>query len=135
LKQLPKTPFKIMKLTILLVFIFSLSIQAQTPAVQHLQPADFVAKLKATKNAQMLDVRTPEEWAQGKLASANCANFMDSSFKQQLEKLDKSKPVFVYCAAGGRSTKASKILEEAGFKQIFNLQGGGFKDLSAAQIK
>ncbi|MEZ4900830.1 MAG: rhodanese-like domain-containing protein [Spirosomataceae bacterium] len=50
-------------------------------------------------------------------------NFMDADFKQQVEKLDKNKPVFVYCAAGGRSTKASQILKEAGFKTIYNLQG------------
>ncbi len=62
-------------------------------------------------------------------------NFMDADFKQQVEKLDKNKPVFVYCAVGGRSAKASQILKESGFKVIYNLQGGGYADLAKEGIK
>ncbi|MCU0338250.1 MAG: rhodanese-like domain-containing protein [Spirosomaceae bacterium] len=125
-----------MKSLFTLLFVaISIASCAQSGATQHLVPQEFIAKLKATKNAQLLDVRTPEEWNQGKIASSTCINYNSADFAQQVQKLDKNKPVFVYCAVGGRSTKATKILEQAGFKQIFNLTGGGYKDLATAQVK
>ena len=62
-------------------------------------------------------------------------NFNDADFKQQVEKLNKNKPVFVYCAAGGRSGKAAPLLQAAGFKYVYNLIGGGYKDLAGAGLK
>lgn len=106
--------------------------QAQTA---NLSPQEFIAKVKTTKDAQLLDVRTPQEWEAGKIASSKCINYNDAAFKQQIEKLDKNKPVFVYCAAGGRSSKAAPILQQAGFKYIYNLTGGGYKDLANAGVK
>jgi phage shock protein E len=130
--QLNATSMKIRFLFILFIFVLSLGVsKAQT----NLSSQEFVAKIKETKNAQLLDVRTPQEWATGKVASSNCINFNDAAFKQQIEKLDKNKPVFVYCAAGGRSSKAAPILKEAGFKYIYNLTGGGYKDLEKAGLK
>ncbi len=124
-----KTLFSI--LVFACIIVLSHSIQAQ----ENLAPKAFIQKLKTTPNAQLLDVRTPNEWNAGKIASSKCMNFMDADFKQQVEKLDKNKPVFVYCAAGGRSTKASQILKDAGFKLIYNLQGGGYADLAKEGIK
>jgi rhodanese-related sulfurtransferase len=118
---------------ILYFLVGSLSIcKAQTTT---LTPQEFIAKAKTTKNAQLLDVRTPQEWEAGKIASSNCINVNDATFKQQIEKLDKNKPVFVYCAIGGRSSKAAPILQQAGFKYIYNLTGGGYKDLANAGLK
>lgn len=125
-----------MKSFLILTFLVgSLVCYGQNTPTQHLAPQEFIAKLKNTKNVQLLDVRTPEEWSQGKIASSHLINFMGNDFAQQVQKLDKNKPVFVYCAAGGRSPKAAKVLEQAGFKQIYNLTGGGYKDLAAANIK
>ncbi|MFN8344713.1 MAG: rhodanese-like domain-containing protein [Spirosomataceae bacterium] len=117
------------------VLVCSFGIGTSVQAQENLTPAAFIAKLKTTPNAQLLDVRTPKEWEAGKINSSKCVNFMDADFKQQVEKLDKNKPVFVYCAAGGRSTKASQILKESGFKLIYNLQGGGYADLAKENIK
>ncbi|MFY7910205.1 MAG: rhodanese-like domain-containing protein [Emticicia sp.] len=124
---------KARSLFLFILFSFSLSIlKAQTT---NLTPQEFIAKVKTTKDAQLLDVRTPQEWEAGKIASSNCINYNDAAFKQQIEKLDKNKPVFVYCAAGGRSSKAAPILQQAGFKYIYNLTGGGYKDLASAGVK
>ena len=118
-------------LFICLIGSFSIS-KAQTT---NLTPQEFIAKVKTTKNAQLLDVRTPQEWEAGKITSSNCINYNDAAFKQQIEKLDKNKPVFVYCAVGGRSSKAAPILQQAGFKYIYNLTGGGYKDLAVAGVR
>lgn len=101
----------------------------------NLSPQEFIAKVKTTKDAQLLDVRTPQEWQAGKITSSNCMNVNDATFKQQIEKLDKNKPVFVYCAVGGRSSKAAPILQQSGFKYVYNLTGGGYKDLANAGVK
>lgn len=118
-----------------LSILLSLSLITLKAQTTNLSPQEFIAKVKTTKDAQLLDVRTPQEWEAGKIATSNCINFNDAAFKQQIEKLDKNKPVFVYCAAGGRSSKAAPILQQAGFKYIYNLTGGGYKDLVNAGVK
>lgn len=82
------------------------------------------AKLVDEGKGQVLDVRTPEEWASGTIKGANKMNFFDADFKTQLEKLDKNKPVYVYCKAGGRSGKATKQMKKMGFTAVYNLVGG-----------
>jgi len=72
----------------------------------------------------ILDVRTPEEWAEGTIPNATKMNYYEDNFPSMVEKLDKNKPVFVYCKRGGRSSSAAEILEEKGFKKIYNLDGG-----------
>lgn len=113
--------------------VLAFSSQAQTQTNMNLD--QFVAKIKATPNAQLLDVRTPQEWAQGKIASSKCINYNDPTFASQVQKLDKNKPIFVYCAVGGRSSRAAQILTSAGFKQVYNLQGAGYSGLAAKGIK
>ena len=95
--------------------------QAAQSAV--LSPDDFEAKaLKA--DVQLIDVRTPDEYKAGHITNAKNINFYAADFKDQMEKLDKSKAIAVYCGVGGRSGKASTILTQLGFKTIYDLQGG-----------
>ena len=82
------------------------------------------AELINTGEGQILDVRTPEEWAEGSIAGAKKMNFFDDTFNDQLSKLDKTKPVYVYCKSGGRSGKAAKKMDKMGFTKIYNLTGG-----------
>ncbi len=72
----------------------------------------------------ILDVRTPEEWAEGTIANAQKINFYDEDFALKVEGVDKATPVFVYCKAGGRSASAAELLKEKGFSKVYNLDGG-----------
>lgn len=72
----------------------------------------------------LVDVRTPNEYNQGRIANAKLINFRDADFAAQVANLDKGKSVAVYCAAGGRSTNAMKAFQDAGFKTIYNYRGG-----------
>lgn len=103
--------------------------------VNNLNLDGFVTKLKTMPNAQLLDVRSPGEWAQGKIGSSKLISVADPNFLEQASKLDKSKPVFVYCAVGGRSSRASAMLQQAGFKQVYNLTGAGYSGLAAKGVK
>ncbi len=98
-----------------------------------LSATDFQKKLAMDNTAIVLDVRTPQEYAKGHLPNATTINFFDTDFKEKVNKLDKTKPVYVYCAVGGRSAKATKILQESGFKKVYNLLGG-FNGWSAAGL-
>ena len=72
----------------------------------------------------ILDVRTPEEWAEGVIANSEKMNYNGDDFANEVEKLDKTKPVFIYCRSGGRSASAAGILKEKGFTKVYNLDGG-----------
>jgi len=81
-------------------------------------------ELSASQPGTILDVRTPEEWAEGVISGAEKINFHDDNFAQQIERLDKNVPVYLYCRSGGRSASAADILKENGFTKVYNLDGG-----------
>ncbi len=82
-------------------------------------------KLMKDKDAQIVDVRTANEVAQGKIQGSMNIDYFKSNFLEIAKsKLDKSKTVLVYCAAGGRSASAAKDLKKAGFKKVYDLEGG-----------
>jgi rhodanese-related sulfurtransferase len=82
-------------------------------------------KLMKNPSAQILDVRTAQEVAAGKIAGSVNVDYFSASFKESVvKKLDKNKPVLVYCAAGGRSASAASDLKKAGFKHVYDLEGG-----------
>ena len=81
-------------------------------------------KLLEDNPGVLLDVRTPEEIGKGFLTNASFINFYDESFLQKASWIKKNQPIYVYCHAGGRSSKASEMLIELGFKEVYNLVGG-----------
>jgi thioredoxin 1 len=86
--------------------------------------ADDFQKQIAESNIQLVDVRTPEEYAQKHLANAKNININSSSFETEMNALDKSKPLYVYCLSGGRSGNAADWAHKNGFKEVYNLEGG-----------
>lgn len=92
--------------------------------VKTINADSFEGKMKELKTYQLIDVRTPEEYAEGHLAGSVNLSANDASFEQAIEKLDKNTPVLVYCLSGGRSASAAKTMQGKGFKTIFNMEGG-----------
>lgn len=108
-----------------LIFLMTLvSLFAEAQGVKRLDPQNFDLKLKQSKDPILVDVRTAGEYEQGHLANALLIDIYSNDFKSRLSKLDKSKPVFVYCKAGSRSGSAVDVLLEMGFKEIYDLSGG-----------
>lgn len=86
--------------------------------------ADGFAKLLQDEKVQLVDVRTPEEFADGHIAGAENINVMSAGFLKKAEQtLSKSEPVAVYCRSGKRSAEAAAILAKNGYK-VTNLSGG-----------
>ena len=97
---------------------------SQNQSAKDLDAQAFKELISQSPNAVIVDVRTDGEVAQGVIENAIQIDFNQPNFELNLDKLDKNKPTFVYCASGGRSGSASKILVEKGFKQVYNLSGG-----------
>ncbi len=83
-----------------------------------------MAKVLDKEGIIILDVRTPGETAQGMIPGAIEIDFNGGNFEKEIEGLDKNKPVYIYCASGGRSKKAQGLMSKAGFKETYNLLGG-----------
>jgi thioredoxin 1 len=109
---------------IALVVLFVTACAPGNSQSQLLSAADYEKKLASVADKQVVDVRTQAEYANGHLAGAMLMDYYKKDFKANLARLDKNKPVFVYCAAGSRSGSATEVLEELGFKQIYDLKGG-----------
>lgn len=86
-------------------------------------PDEFEKLISSTEGAQIIDVRTAEEYASGHVAKAVNMDINSSDFEQQINSLDKSKPVFVYCLSGGRSAGAVSTLAKNGFTTIYEMPG------------
>ncbi len=98
-------------------------VQAEQVSVKNVDAQEFKSLIEQG-NGIILDVRTPQETAQGVIPGATTIDFYAPDFQEQLKKLDKSKPVYVYCKSGGRSSNAAQMLKDLGFKEIYNLNGG-----------
>ncbi len=111
-----------------IVFLFfscstsSTTLTAQT-ITKKVSKAEFTELMKKS-GAQLIDVRTSREFSNGFIEGAKNIDYNGDSFEKQIKKLDKNKPVLVYCAAGGRSENAAELIKEWGFKEIYDLEGG-----------
>jgi rhodanese-related sulfurtransferase len=71
-----------------------------------------------------LDVRTPGEFNEGHIEGAQLIDFQSGNFENEIATLDKSKTYAVYCRSGNRSGQAVKVMSDAGFTSVYNLNGG-----------
>lgn len=81
-------------------------------------------KLRAEKNAVVLDVRTEKEFKDGHIPGAVNLDVNAPDFATKLASLDKDKTYLVHCAAGRRSLKACGVMNQSEFKKIVNLEDG-----------
>ena len=91
----------------------------------NLSQNDWISQLEADTNAVILDVRTEDECNEGIIPNAKMIDiYKGQGFIYQVEELDKSKNYYVYCKAGGRSAQACAVMNQLGFENTFNLEGG-----------
>ena len=72
----------------------------------------------------IIDVRTPDEFAEEHLENATNINFYSETFRDTLNTLDKNKTYLIYCRSGGRSGSALDVMAELNFKEAYNILGG-----------
>ncbi len=90
-------------------------------------PADAAGIIEQNTNNTdfvLLDIRTPEEYAAGKIAGAVNIDFYDADFREQLDALDKDTHYVVYCNSGNRSGQSLSVFEDLGFARVENVATG-----------
>ncbi len=92
--------------------------------IKVLAPTEFQDSMAKNKDIQLVDARTAAEFEEGHLQDALNIDVLEKDFITKAEKLNLEKPIYVYCRSGKRSAKAALILKDAGFKEIYDLQGG-----------
>ena len=112
------------KVLVLLLFpllVFSQEIDSFYELVSY----DIYKNKISTKDALVFDVRTTEEFNLGHIKGSINIDFYDEKlFVDFFEKINKTKPIYIYCRSGNRSKKSSEILKKIGFVKVYDLLGG-----------
>lgn len=93
------------------------------PSYGLVSPAQ-AAALAATEGITIIDVRTPEEYAEGHLDGATLIDFYDPGFGERIAALDPDGEYLVYCRSGNRSGQAVAAMAELGIDQVYDMDGG-----------
>lgn len=110
-------------LTAILVMLSFFKVSAQEVKVKELvNPTVFESQI-ANKKVQLIDVRTPKEYKEGTIFNAINIDFLEESFGEKIEQLNKKQPVYIFCQSGKRSAAAAQKMQEAGF-EVIELAGG-----------
>lgn len=90
----------------------------------HLKQPDAYATLAQKSHIQLIDVRTPKEFAEGTIGNAQNIDYLAEDFSTNILALDKDQPVYVFCRSGNRSEQAREIMLDLGFTKVYDLDGG-----------
>lgn len=110
-------------LTLLSAGVLLVGCSSSGPSVRTVSPADFQSQV-SKPGTQVVDVRTPVEFAAGHLAGAVNLDVEASGFAEQVAELDKSVTYAVYCRSGNRSKTATQQMADSGVATIYELAGG-----------
>jgi rhodanese-related sulfurtransferase len=94
-----------------------------TTGATNMNVSEFSKKITES-GVVVLDVRTPGEFAEGYIEGAQNIDFQSGNFENEIAALDKNVTYAVYCRSGNRSGQAAKIMHDAGFHEVYNLDGG-----------
>lgn len=117
--------YKLFTLICFVALSTSCQITSKDSAVKLIGNEELKTLLK-NEDVQFVDVRKEAEFSENYIKGAQNIVY-DSSFEQKINQLDKDKPIVIYCRSGRRSAASAEILEQHGFTEIYNLDGGILK--------
>jgi rhodanese-related sulfurtransferase len=106
---------------------FSQPVKSQEQVIKNVSPTEayaVIALYAGHYNFTVIDVRTHPEYAAGHIPGAINRDLNSPSFRDDIDKFNKSNIYLVYCQTGGRSAAARDIMRELGFLHIYNMTGG-----------
>ena len=118
-------------LSALLVFSFAVIVgcggnatETPTQIIEDITPQEAFTLIQNNPDFVILDVRTPEEFAEEYIENAINLDYYSEAFRDDLDKLDKNKTYIIYCRSGSRSGNALTIMDELNFGEVYNVLGG-----------
>lgn len=116
------------KLLVVLIALISINVsyaQSKEAVVTDLSSERFKAIIANDKGGTIIDLRTTEELEKkGYIKGAVQLDYLAKDSEKQIDKLDKNKTYYIYCAGGGRSSEAAAYMEKTGFKRVYTLEKG-----------
>lgn len=95
---------------------------AMAATARNIGPQEAAALMGRNQNVYLLDVRTPQEYEQFRLANAHLIPI--DQVVRRLGEIPKNRPILVYCAVGSRSAQVFNFLAREGYGEVYNLEGG-----------
>jgi len=95
-----------------------------SPQSIQLITSEEMREISKLEGMQLVDVRTPKEYENGHIPNAQNIDFLDAKFEANIQRLNTSKPVIIYCQRGSRSAKCASKLIANGFVKVYDLDGG-----------
>ena len=108
------------RLLVLTLLFFPILVFSQ----KSISPSDAVQLIHDTNELLIIDVRTPIEYDSTAIQKAINIDVKNPNFQENIQKIDKTKPVLVYCRSGKRSIMAMNTMHQLGFSEVYNLLGG-----------
>lgn len=102
----------------------------ERPGVVRVDAQEAVALLEERDDLTVIDVRTPQEFAEGHVEEAELVDIYEDAFRDEIDGLDRDGGYVVYCRTGNRSGQAAAFMEELGFTEVYD--AGGIDDLARA---
>lgn len=99
----------------------AVAVDAQTATSQLISPVEYVADFDDPASHLLIDVRTPEEFASGHIDGS--VNIPVEEMPERLDEIPGDAPIVVYCRSGNRSASAARILTDAGYAHVYDLDG------------
>lgn len=109
-------------LCLALLLLCATAVLTIAAVVRNISAQDALALLKERRDVFLLDVRTPEEYQQARLAGAHLIPI--DQLARRLSELPSDRPILVYCAVGSRSAQVFNFLARRGYPEVYNLDGG-----------
>lgn len=111
-----------MKKFLLMLLVLAAMVTQVWAAGKNISSRDAKALLDKNKNIYLLDVRTPQEYGQGRLAGSVLIPI--GEFERRSGEVPKNKTIVVYCAVGSRSLPVANFLAQQGYKDVYNMTDG-----------
>jgi len=99
-------------------------VDAAKREIKEIDPAELKRMQQAEENFTLIDVREPDEVAEGAISGAKPLPRGQLEYKIDAITTDKEQPIVCYCGGGGRSALAAQSLKKMGFKNVMSLAGG-----------
>jgi rhodanese-related sulfurtransferase len=108
----------------LFVLASAVTLTAKVKNISTKKAYELIEERDGDSDFVILDVRTPEEFAEGHIENAVNIDFYADTFPDELDVLDRDKTYLIYCQSGGRSGSAARMMEGLGFQDAYNMKGG-----------